>query len=91
MRSFLLRNEGVPSFCLCTSLFLCVGQKVERRASEGRKEGVHHLLKESFLRLRSFGALISFVACELRGDVELFWHSSFDVIDAPALVMRSCV
>ena len=32
----LLRNECVPSFRLCASLFLYV--------SEGRKEGVHHLL-----------------------------------------------
>ena len=43
--------------------------------SEGRKEGVHHLLKESetgfFFRLRSFNALIFFSVCELRGDVEL--------------------
>ena len=44
--------------------------------SEGRKEGVHHLLKK-FLRLRSFNALISFSACALRGDVELFLASLF--------------
>ena len=61
-------------------------------SSEGLKEGAHHLLKE-FSRLRSFNPLISFLACELRGDVELFWHPSFIVIDAPALVMRhvACV
>ena len=37
---------------------------------------MHHLLKE-FLRLRSFSALISFLACELRGDVELALTFSF--------------
>ena len=42
---------------------LCIVQKVEKRPC--------HLVKE-FLRLRSFNALISFPACELRGDVELF-------------------
>ena len=53
-------------------------------SSEGRKEGVHHLLR-SFLRLRSFFVFIFFLACELRGDVELFWQPSFVVLDAPAL------
>ena len=37
---------------------------------------MHHLLKK-FLRLRSFSALISFSACALRGDVELFLASMF--------------
>ena len=45
-------------------------------SSEGRKEGVHHLMKE-LLRLRSFNALISFLACELGGDVELLENSPF--------------
>ena len=40
------RNEGFPSFC-----FVCLFCFVY--CSEGRKEGVHHLLKK-FLRLRSF-------------------------------------
>ena len=40
-------------------------------SSEGRKEGVHHLLKE-FLN-----TMTSFLACELRGDVELLQHSPF--------------
>ena len=37
---------------------------------------MHHLLKK-FLRLRSFNSLISFSACALRGDVELFLGSLF--------------
>ena len=37
---------------------------------------MYHLLKK-FLRLRSFNALISFSACALRGDVELFLASLF--------------
>ena len=61
MRAFL-------HFVLCASLF-CV---LFRRS----KGGVHHLLKK-FLRLRSFNALISFSACALRGDVELFLASLF--------------
>ena len=51
-------------FVLCAPFFVCCS------------EGVHHLLKE-FLRLRSFNALISFSACALRGDVELFLASLF--------------
>ena len=49
--------------------FVCV-PLCSVKSSEGRQEGVHHLLKE-FLRLRSLNALISFLACESRGDVEL--------------------
>ena len=40
--------------------FLCV-PLCSVKSSQGRNEGVHHLLKE-FLRLRSFSALISFLA-----------------------------
>ena len=54
-------------------------------SSEGRKEGVHRLLKE-FLRLRIFNALISFLACELRGDVELLLHPPFPLLVGLALV-----
>ena len=35
------------------------------------------VLFKKFLRLRSFNALISFSACALRGDVELFLASLF--------------
>ena len=37
--------------------------------SEGRKEGVHHLLAE---QTQCFDSLL---ACELRGDVKLLEHS----------------
>ena len=62
MRAFL-------HFVLCASFVLCVVQKVERRACT--------TLLKKFLRLRSFNALISFPACALRGDVELFLASLF--------------
>ena len=55
-----------------------------------RSKGGRAPLFEEFLRMRSFNFLIFFLPCELRGDVELFWHPSFVVTDAPAVVMRSC-
>ena len=60
--------RAFPHFVCVPVCFVC--------SSEGRKEGVHRLLKE-FLRLRSFSALISFLVCELRGDVEMLSHSPF--------------
>ena len=51
---YLLRNEGVPSFRLCASLFL--------NFSGGRKEDVHHLLNESSLRLEGVGLLLEWCA-----------------------------
>ena len=59
----------------CVPCFLC--------CSEGRKKGVYHLLKE-FFEAEKFQCVDMFVACELRGDVELFLHPSFVVIDTAA-------
>ena len=60
--------------------------------SEGRKEGVHHLLNvsEIVFAAEKFQCVDLFLACELRSDIELLWHLPFVVIDAPALKMRSC-
>ena len=67
-----LRNR-VSSLRLCASLFvyiyIYIYQKVERRGCT--------TFCWSFLRLRSFTALISFSACGLRGDVELLNPSFF--------------
>ena len=44
-------------------------------------------MRETYEKVRSFSALVFFLAFELRGDVELFWHPFFVHIDAPVLVM----
>ena len=59
------RNEGFPSF-VCVPLFC--GYSFRR--SKGRRAPPF----DEFLRLTSFNVLDFFLACELRGDVELFWH-----------------
>ena len=42
-------DEGLPSFCLCLCFFVYIFR--------GRKEGVDHLLNESWLRLEGVVSL----------------------------------
>ena len=76
----LLRNEGVPSFDCVPLCFVFFGR------SKGGRAAPFELVFEA----EKIQHVDSLLACEWRGDVELPWRPVFVVIDAPALVMRSC-